>query len=387
MTEIRFLTAGESHGPQLTVIVEGLPSGLSIDKDRLAHELKRRRTGAGSGGRMKLEADELSITAGVRHGYSLGSPISVSIRNSEFDDKWSDEMSPEPTAKGFKPLQRPRPGHADLAGMIKYGHRDARNVLERASARETAARVVAGTLARIALDEIGVQIVGHTLSIGTVVAPAATPTPGDSNEIEVSETRSVDPKTTEQMLAEIASAKSRGDTLGGVFEILAYDVPQGLGSHVHWDRKIDARLASALMSIQGMKAVALGDGFTVHQSLGSEAHDEISYETSRGLMRTTNRAGGVEGGITNGETLRVSVAMKPISTLRKPLESVDIETKESSTAIFERSDVCAVPRAVVIGEAVVAWVIAQAAFEKFGGDTIQEFCEAKARHATCVAQF
>jgi chorismate synthase len=377
MGSLRYLTAGESHGPALTVIVEGLPAGLHVTPDAIASELARRRQGAGRGARMKLEADALEILGGIRHGRTLGSPVAVVIRNTEWEEKWSDAMSAELIADPPKPLTRPRPGHADLVGMLKYGHRDARNVLERASARETAARTVAGTLAKLLLAEIGVSFVGHVVAIGTVWSTNPdVPEPGDVERIEASSVRCFDPDGEAAMLAEIDKAKADGDTLGGVFEVVAHGVPVGLGSYVHWDRKIDGRLAQALLSINAMKAVAIGDGFSAYASPGSEAHDEILWNEDTGYHRASNRAGGIEGGTTNGDPVRVRVVMKPLSTLRKPLRTVDVETKEEAVAIVERTDTCAVPSACVIGEAITAFVLADAALEKFGSDSVDEFTSA-----------
>ncbi len=374
MGSLRYLTAGESHGPALTVIVEGVPAGLTVTADELGLELARRRQGYGRGARMKLEADDLEILGGVRHGRTLGSPIAVVVRNTEFEQKWAEDMSPAPADKEPRALTRPRPGHADLVGMLKYGHRDARNVLERASARETAARTVAGTLAKLLLQEIGVAFVSHVTAIGGVHADSSKiPTPDDVSKIESSPVRCFDPGAEQKMIEAIEAAKADGDTLGGVFEVVAHGVPLGLGSYVHWDRKIDARLAQAMLSINAMKAVAIGDGLNAGNVRGSDAHDEILWNEQDGYHRETNRSGGIEGGTTTGEPLRVSVVMKPLSTLRKALRTVDIETKEEQIAIVERTDTCAVPSACVIGEAIAAFVIADAALEKFGGDSTEEF--------------
>ena len=372
MGSLRYLTAGESHGPALTVIVEGVPAGLGVTPAQIGDELARRRQGYGRGARMKLETDALEILGGIRHGKTLGSPVAVVVRNTEFESKWAEAMSPEPTDNPPKPLTRPRPGHADLVGMLKYGHRDARNVLERASARETAARTVAGTLARLLLDEIGVQVFSHVISIGDV-ATASDALPDDQTVIDASPVRVLDKDAEARMIDAIESAKKNKDTLGGVFEIVVRNVPPGLGSHVHWDRKIDGRLAQHLLSINAMKGVGIGDGFAAAAKPGSAAHDEIFWDEERGYHRSTNRSGGIEGGMTTGEPLRVRVAMKPLSTLNRPLKTVDVETKEEAEAIVERTDTCAVPSACVIGEAIVAWVLADAALEKFGGDSVDEF--------------
>jgi chorismate synthase len=373
MGSLRYLTAGESHGPALTVIVEGLPSGLEVTPEAISAELARRRQGYGRGARMKLEADQLEILGGVRHGHTLGSPVSVVVHNTEWE-KWSDVMSPGTPSAEPKPLTRPRPGHADLVGMLKYGHRDARNVLERASARETAARTVAGTLAKGLLERIGVGFVSHVVAVGGVWSrKEELPTPGDVETIESSPVRCFDRAAQEEMIAAIEAAKADGDTLGGVFEVVVHGLPPGLGSYVHWDRKIDGRLAQALLSINAMKAVAIGDGFEAGNVRGSDAHDEIFWDEERGYHRGTNRAGGIEGGVTTGDPMRVRVVMKPLSTLRKALRTVDIETKEEAIAIVERTDTCAVPSACVIGESVAAFVLADAAMEKFGGDSMDEF--------------
>ena len=372
MGSLRYLTAGESHGPALTVIVEGLPAGLGVTPVQLSSELARRRQGAGRGARMKLEADELEILGGVRHGRTLGSPVSIVVRNTEFESKWAEAMSPTPVDTKPNPLTRPRPGHADLVGMLKYGHRDARNVLERASARETAARTVAGTLARLLLDEIGVQILSHVVAIGDVKA-TTDELPESQDQVDASPVRCIDETTEKQMLEAIEEAKRNKDTLGGVFEVVVHGLPPGLGSYVHWDRKIDGRLAQALLSINAMKGVGIGDGFEAAAKPGSAAHDEIFWNEDDGYHRSTNRSGGIEGGVTTGDPLRVRVAMKPLSTLNRPLKTVDIETKEEAVAIVERTDTCAVPSACVIGEAIVAWVLADAALEKFGGDSVDEF--------------
>ncbi|MEX2423537.1 MAG: chorismate synthase [Acidimicrobiia bacterium] len=364
----RFLTAGESHGPALVTIVEGLPAGLPVLVDEIGAELARRRLGFGRGGRMKIEQDELEILGGVRHGRTLGSPVAVVVRNTEYEAKWSEEMSPHPgVAK--KELTAPRPGHADLVGMMKYDTHDARNILERASARETAARTVVGYLAKTLLAAVDVSILSHVVSIGTVTAPeGVVPGPGDLAKIDASAVRVFDESAEAAMIAEIEAARADRDTLGGVVEVLAYGVPVGLGSHVHWDRKIDARLAEALMSIQAIKGVEIGDGFTTATRRGSGAHDEL-YATADGPTRHTNRAGGTEGGMTNGDVLRVRAAMKPISTVPKSLQTVDVVTKEAKTAFYERSDVVAVPAAGIVAEQMVAIVVAQEIQRQFGGDT------------------
>jgi chorismate synthase len=375
MGSLRYLTAGESHGPALTVIVEGLPAGLAVTPEHIADELARRRQGYGRGARMKLETDTLEILGGIRHGRTLGSPVAVVVRNTEYESKWAQAMSPEPVDEPPKPLTRPRPGHADLTGMLKYGHRDARNVLERASARETAARTVAGGLARLLLADIGVRVLSHVVAIGGVRTESDA-LPDAQELVDASPVRCLDPGAERRMIEAIETAKANKDTLGGVFEVVAVGVPPGLGSHVHWDRKIDGRLAQALLSINAMKGVGVGDGFDTAAKPGSAAHDEIFWNEDEGYHRSTNRSGGIEGGMTTGEPLRVRVAMKPLSTLNRPLKTVDVETKEEAVAIVERTDTCAVPSACVIGEAVVAWVLADAALEKFGGDSVEEFTAA-----------
>ena len=365
---LRFLTAGESHGPALVTIVEGLPAGLPVLVEEIGAELARRRLGFGRGGRMKIEQDELELLGGVRHGRTLGSPVAIVIRNTEYEEKWSEEMSPHPgVAK--KELTAPRPGHADLVGMMKYDTHDARNILERASARETAARTVVGYLAKTLLAAVDVSILSHVVSIGTVTAPVdVVPRPEDLAAIDASPVRVFDASAEAAMIAEIEAARADRDTLGGVVEVLAYGVPVGVGSHVHWDRKIDARLAEALMSIQAIKGVEIGDGFTTATRRGSAAHDEL-HATPDGPERHTNRAGGTEGGMTNGDVLRVRAAMKPISTVPKSLQTVDVVTKEAKTAFYERSDVVAVPAAGIVAEQMVAIVVAQEIQRQFGGDT------------------
>ncbi|HEX2179753.1 MAG TPA: chorismate synthase [Actinomycetota bacterium] len=362
----RYLTAGESHGPALSVIVDGMPSGVPIDTKFIADELARRRLGFGRGPRMKIEQDQLELLSGVRFGLSLASPIALVIRNSEWA-KWERVMSPEGHQAG-NVLTEPRPGHADLVGMQKYAFDDARNVLERSSARETAARVGAGALAKLFLSQVGVSVLSHVVSIGATEArPDLRPTPDDLEAIDASQVRCFDPEAEGRMIAEIEAATEDRDSLGGVFEVLAYGVPMGLGSYVQWDRKLDARLAQAVMSIQAIKGVEIGDGFLNATLRGSQAHDEIFYEDGR-FTRTTDRAGGTEGGVSMGGTLRIRAAMKPLSTLKKPLRTVDVNTKEQVTAFKERTDTCAVPAAGVVGETMVALVLADAILEKFGGD-------------------
>jgi len=379
---LRFLTAGESHGPALVVIVEGLPAGLPILVDDIANELARRRLGYGRGPRMRFEADELELLGGVRHGRTLGSPVAILVGNSEWaTGKWSDEMSAAP-GKTAAPLTQPRPGHADLAGMQKYGFDDARDVLERASARETAARVAAGALAKALLAQIDVSVLSHVIQLGDVVASTEPrPEPSDLARVDESEVRCFDAAAEADMIRAIKEAAKAGDSLGGVVEVLAYGAPPGLGSHVHWDRRIDGLLAQALMSIQAMKAVEIGEGFTVAGVRGSEAHDAITWDAAtREYHRESARAGGIEGGMTTGDLLVARVAMKPLATLNRPvLKTVDVTTKEESVSFKERTDVTAVPAAGVVAETMTALVLAAEAVRKFGGDSVEEF--ARNHHA------
>jgi chorismate synthase len=375
---LRFLTAGESHGPALSVIVEGMPAGLPVRAERISDELARRRLGFGRGPRMKIERDELEILSGVRFGRSLGSPIAILIRNSEWK-KWERVMSQEGEPAG-NILTEPRPGHADLAGMLKYGFSDARNVLERASARETAARCAAGAIAKMLLAEAGIHVVSHVVALGKAEARGdLRPTPDDLDRIDASPVRCLDPDAEAAMIAEVEAAGADGDSLGGIFEVIAWGVPTGLGSHVHWDRRLDGRLAQALMSIQAIKGVEVGDGFEVARMRGTEAHDEIFFEEGR-LVRHTDRAGGTEGGISIGGTIRVRAAMKPLSTLKRPLRTVDMATGEPAVAFRERTDVCSLPAAGVVGETMVAWILAAALLEKFGGDTVGDVLAAMAAY-------
>jgi chorismate synthase len=373
---LRFLTAGESHGQALVVVVEGLPARMPITIEEIADELARRRLGYGRGPRMRFERDDVEFLSGVRHGRTLGSPVSVLIRNTEWP-KWMEEMSPAPGATR-KPLHQPRPGHADLAGMQKYGFTDARDVLERASARETAARVAAGTLAKSLLSHLGVAVISHVIQMGSVRAGDSSglrrPAPHDLQVVDASQVRCFDPGAEEAMVAEIKAAAKAGDSLGGVVEVLAYGVPPGLGSHVHWDRKVDGLLAQALMSIQAMKGVEIGEGFEGAGRLGSQAHDEIHWESDTGSYRRgSDRAGGTEGGMTTGALLVVRAAMKPLATLNRPvLRTVDTETKEATVSFKERTDVTAVPAAGVVAESMVALVLATEALRKFGGDSLPE---------------
>ena len=378
---IRWLTAGESHGPALSAILEGMPAQIEITKEMIDSDLKRRRLGFGRGARQTFEADVVSILGGIRHGFSQGGPIALQIGNSEWP-KWSKVMAPEKIDENeFKelarnaPLTRPRPGHADLAGMQKYDFEDARPILERASARETAARVALGAVARAFLEQsIGIQIMSHVLSIGTVQAGAdyKLPSIADKDLVDSDPVRAADKDLSAAMVAEIESAHKDGDTLGGVVEVLAFNVPVGLGSHTHWDRRLDSKLAGALMGIQAIKGVEIGDGFESARRRGSSAHDEIEKNSAGKIVRRTDRAGGTEGGITNGEVLRVRAAMKPISTVPKALDTIDTSSGEAAKAINQRSDVCAVPAAGIVAEAMVALVLADAVLEKFGGDSVGE---------------
>jgi chorismate synthase len=376
---VRWLTAGESHGRALVAICEGIPAGVEITSADIGAALTRRRAGYGRGARMKFEQDEVEITGGTRHGRTLGSPVAIRVGNTEWP-KWETVMSPDPVPAGDladqarnAPLTRPRPGHADLAGMQKYGHDDARPVLERASARETAARVALGEVARqFLVQAFGIEVLSHVVEIGPVAASAgAQPAPGDRARIDADPVRCLDSKASLAMQEEIDAARKDGDTLGGVVEVLGYGLPPGLGSHVHWDRRLDGRLAAALMSIQAIKGVEVGDGFTTARRRGSQAHDEIE-PAAGGVRRRTNRAGGIEGGMSTGEVIRVRAAMKPISTVPRALATVDVATGEPATAINQRSDVTAVPAAGVVAEAMVALVLADAAAEKFGGDSVAE---------------
>lgn len=378
---IRWLTAGESHGPALSAILEGMPAHIEITKEMIDADLKRRRLGFGRGARQTFEADVVSILGGIRHGQSQGGPIALQIANSEWP-KWYKVMAPEKIDENElkelarnAPLTRPRPGHADLAGMQKFDFEDARPILERASARETAARVALGAVARAFLEQsVGIQIMSHVVSIGTVQAKSdyKLPSYSDKNLIDEDPVRSSDKVLSASMVAEIESAHKDGDTLGGVVEVLAFNVPVGLGSHTHWDRRLDSKLAGALMGIQAIKGVEIGDGFESARRRGSSAHDEIEKNSSGKIARRTDRAGGTEGGITNGEILRVRAAMKPISTVPKALDTIDTSTGEAAKAINQRSDVCAVPAAGIVAEAMVALVLADAVLEKFGGDSVGE---------------
>jgi chorismate synthase len=375
---IRYLTAGESHGKALIVVIEGVPAGLELSVDDIASELSRRRLGYGRGPRMRFEQDQVTLVGGVRHGRTLGSPIAIEIGNTEWErnpEKWQTEMSPAaedgPTAA---PLTQIRPGHADLAGMQKYGFTDARNVLERASARETAARVAAGTVAKQLLAALGVQIVSHVIQMGPARSTSAErPGPGDLARVDENEVRCLDLDAAAAMVAEIKEASKEGDSLGGVVEAIAYGVPVGLGSHVHWDRKLDSALAQAVMSIQAVKGVEIGDGFEVAGRRGSAAHDPVTWSDDDGYERTSNLSGGVEGGMSTGEPVVVRAAMKPLATLNRPtLATVDTATKEAGVSFKERTDVTAVPALGVVVEHMVALVLANEATRKFGGDSVDE---------------
>jgi chorismate synthase len=361
MPQLRYFTAGESHGQCLIGVVEGLPAGLKLDLAAINRDLARRQQGYGRGGRMKIEADEAEIVSGVRHNETIGSPVTLMVKNRDF------KINELPA------VTKPRPGHADLAGVIKYDRQDARDILERSSARETAMRVAIGGVCKLLLAQIGVDIVGHIVSLGTVQAKTDGLTFGQIRErSEASEVRCADPEAEKKMIEAIDAAKGQGDTIGGVFEVIAVGVPIGLGSHVHWDRKLDANLARALMSIQAMKGVEVGLGFEAARRLGSQVHDEILAAKDGVFTRAGNNAGGFEGGMTNGQPVVVRVAMKPLSTLMKPMRSVDIQTGQEVKATVERSDVCATPAAAVIGEAVVAVELAKAVLDKFGGDSVRE---------------
>ncbi|WP_207456743.1 chorismate synthase [Desertivibrio insolitus] len=375
---LRWLTAGESHGPELIAVVEGLPAGVPVSLDSVRADLARRRLGYGRGARMKFEADELHVSGGVRHGLTLGGPVALRIGNTEWP-KWVDVMNPEPVpaeklsgGRGA-PLTRPRPGHADLVGMQKYGFDEARPVLERASARETAARVALGAVARSFLGELGIELVSHTLSIGPVRVPedAPLPRPADVAALDADPLRCFDAATSAAMVAEVDDAHKTGDTLGGVVEVLAYGLPPGLGSYVHWDRRLDSQLAAALMGIQAIKGVEVGDGFLTTTRRGSQAHDELVTDGSA-ISRLSDRAGGIEGGMTTGTVLRVRAGMKPIATVPHALRTVDVSTGDAAPAHHQRSDVCAVPAAGVVAEAMVALVLANSVLEKFGGDSVAE---------------
>ena len=375
---LRWLTAGESHGPELVAIVEGMPSGIEITTGDVQDALARRRLGFGRGARMKFEQDQVQLSGGVRHGLSQGGPIAITIQNTEWP-KWEQVMSADPvnqedlSGARAEPLTRPRPGHADFTGMQKYGFLDSRPVLERASARETAARVALGEVASKFLSQLGIKLVTHTVAIGSVKSEGdQLPTPGDVAFLDENPVRCFSAEVSEAMVSEIEDCQKSGDTLGGVVETLVYGLPPGLGSYVHWDRKLDSQLAGALMGIQAIKGVEIGDGFATAARRGSAAHDEILRDDDGLVKRATGRAGGIEGGMSTGQVLRVRAAMKPISTVPKALATIDVKTGEASKAHHQRSDVCAVPAAGIVAEAMVALVVANAVLEKFGGDSVAE---------------
>ena len=369
---LRLITAGESHGPGLTCVVEGLPAGLELDREALDRDLARRQLGHGRGGRMKIERDAAEVTSGVRHGRTLGGPIALRVANRDYAN-WEERMSPWPVEAEVAEVHLPRPGHADLVGTQKYGLSDVRDVLERASARETAARVAGGALAKAFLAALGVQVFSHVIQITSIQAPVRESlTPEDFAEVDASPVRCLDPEASRAMVEEINVLRKRNESLGGVFEVRAFGLVPGLGSHVSWEERLDGRLGQAILSIQAMKGVGIGDGFDLAGVPGSEAHDEIFYDERRGYFRETNHAGGVEGGMTTGEPLIVRAAMKPLPTLTKPLRSVDIATKEPAQALRERTDSATIPAAGVVGEAMVAFVLADAYRRKFGGDHIDD---------------
>lgn len=375
---LRWLTAGESHGPELVAILEGMPAGVEVTTQDIQDALARRRLGYGRGARMKFEQDVVQISGGVRHGLTQGGPVALTIQNTEWP-KWEQIMSSDPvsadelTGARAEPLTRPRPGHADFTGMQKFGFQDSRPVLERASARETAARVALGEVASKFLSQLGVKLVTHTVAIGKIASSSPSlPMPADVGYLDEDLVRCFDKSVSDQMISEIDDCHASGDTLGGVVETLVYGLPPGIGSYVHWDRKLDSQLAGALMGIQAIKGVEVGDGFETAKRRGSEAHDEISRDESGLVKRLTGRAGGIEGGMSTGEVLRVRAAMKPISTVPKALATIDVATGEPAKAQHQRSDVCAVPAAGIVAEAMVALVIANAMLEKFGGDSISE---------------
>jgi chorismate synthase len=401
---LRWLTAGESHGPALLATIEGLPAGIEVTTKDVAAALARRRLGFGRGARMKFEQDDVEFLGGLRHGVTMGSPVAIRIGNTEWP-KWETVMSPDPVSEEAyassddvnaekevarnRPLTRPRPGHADLVGMQKYGFDDARPVLERASARETAARVALGEVASRLLEQAyGIRLVSHTVAIGTaeVSEDAPLPTPDQVEQIDADPVRTLDAAGSAAMIAEVEAAKKDGDTLGGVVEVVAYGLPPGLGSHVHWDRRLDAQLAAALMGIQAIKGVEVGDGFRTAARRGSAAHDEMERSADGSITRRTGRAGGTEGGMSTGDVLRVRAAMKPISTVPRALDTVDTTGAEAAKAIHQRSDVCAVPAAGVVAEAMVALVLAQACIEKFGGDSVAETARNHAAYLASIPE-
>ena len=372
MADFSFTTAGESHGPGLVAVVEGLPAGLELDRERIDREMARRQLGHGRGGRMKIERDAVEVRSGVRHGRTLGSPVALLVANRDYAN-WEERMNPWPVEAEVEESHLPRPGHADLVGALKYGHRDVRNVLERASARETAARVAAGALAKEFLAALDVSVYSHVLRIASVAAAERDDlTPADFAAVDESPVRTLDGEAAEAMVAEIDRLRKANESLGGVFEVRAFGLVPGLGSYASWDRRLDGRLAQAIVSIQAVKGASVGEAWEVAELPGSESHDEIFWSAERGYHRQTNRAGGVEGGMSNGEPLVVRGALKPISTLTKPLRSVDTETKEPAQAMRERTDSTVVPAAGVVAEAMVALVLARCYREKFGGDHIDD---------------
>jgi chorismate synthase len=369
---VRLITAGESHGPGLTCIVEGLPAGLALDLEAINADMARRQLGHGRGGRMKIERDAAEVTSGVRHGHTLGGPIALSVANRDYAN-WEERMNPWPVEAAVPEVHLPRPGHADLAGVQKYGFTDVRNVLERASARETAARVAGGALAKAFLRAVGVEVVSHVTQIGSVQAPERNGLAfEDFAGVDASPVRCLDAGASKAMVEEINVLRKRNESLGGVFEVRAFGLVPGLGSHVSWEERLDGRIGLAMLSIQAIKGCGIGDGFDLAGRPGSAAHDEIFYEEERGYFRETNRSGGVEGGMSTGEPLVVRCGMKPLPTLTKPLRSVDIATREPAEALRERTDSCTVPAAGVVGEAMLAIVLASAYREKFGGDHIED---------------
>jgi chorismate synthase len=386
---MRYLTAGESHGPQLTAIIEGMPSNVPISPENINFQLQRRQKGYGRGRRMQIEQDTAQIAAGVRHGKTTGAPIALVVENKDWKH-WLKVMSVEPVEEDEdkRRVARPRPGHADLNGALKYNQRDMRNILERSSARETAARVACGAVARELLKAFGIKVAGHVIRIGEVEAQRVSVSIDEMIEkTEASPVRCLDEEAAQRMMAHIDQAKTEGDSIGGIVEVIIEGVPIGLGSHVQWDRKLDARIARAVMSVQAFKGVEIGIGFEAGHLRGSQVHDEINYSPEKGYCRATNRAGGLEGGMTTGEPIVVRGVMKPIPTLYKPLQSVDIDTKEPFTASIERSDSCAVPAASVVVENVVAWEIADALMEKFGGDSLEEIQANLQHYSTHLEQF
>lgn len=377
LRKLRLLTAGESHGPGMLAILEGFPAHVPVSREKLQLQMRRRQLGYGRGGRMKIETDEVEVMGGIRGGKTLGSPIGLLVRNLDFQN-WKDVMSVwEQPVESKKRVSRPRPGHADLAGGLKYNEHDLRNILERASARETVVRSAAGFICKQLLEQLGIQIGSHVVTIGSVHSTEKNPAWDSIRTVQQSERlRCVDSSSEDRMIAAVDEAKQKKETLGGIFQLVAVHVPPGLGSHVHWDRKLDGRIAQAMLSVPAVKAVSLGDAFSIAQKWGSEAHDEIFFDKAEGFYRKTNLAGGLEGGITNGEELRILVAMKPLSTLMKPLQSIDIDTKAQQEAVVERSDVCSVPAAGVVAEAMLALVLADAVLEQFSPDTLQDLIAA-----------